>query len=356
MSLRTILRKELLWSRHRILALAFVLVLLPAALAGASVFFQSTLPKDAPVAVVAEDDAVSEAEYDVVAASFRLFSKPIRYDSEARALRDLERETVYAVVSVPPDLDDPAVDRVNMTVTIGGDMTPYREPSGALVSVVSATMNRQLDKRVVVDREIRGDERKLASYLLPSFLLVLVFTFAFAYLPYNLASEEAVLDRLRVETSLEAVVAGKLLFFTALLAVPLLVFQGLGLALGYGVNLLAPGAILAYGLTFLACGAIATAVTFASGFDTTGRLLNVLVLFAFLGFSGLVYPAGFFSPLRRGVIRLLPTHYAMITVRGTALRGLPTAEFGTWLGGVALFALAALVPLKLAMTAYERGA
>ncbi len=34
---------------------------------------------------------------------------------------------------------------------------------------------------------------------------------------------------------------------------------------------------------------------------------------------------------------------------------LPPAEFGTWLGGVALFALAALVPLKLAMIAYERG-
>lgn len=354
MSLRTILRKELLWSRHRALALLFVLVLLPAAFAGASVFFQHVLPKDAPVAVVA-DEEVSEEEYDVVAASFRLFSKPIQYDSERAAMRDLERETVYAVVSVPPDLDDPDIDRVNMTVTIDGDMTPYREPSGALVNVVATTMNRQLDKRVVVQRSVRGEERRLSSYLLPTFLMILVLTFAFAYLPYNLAREEAVLDRLRVETSLDTVVAGKLLFFTALLAVPLLVFHGLGFALGYDVNLLAPGAILGYGLTFLACGAIATAVTFASGFGTTGRLFNVLLLFSFLGFSGLVYPVGFFSPLRREIIRRVPTHYAMLAVRGSSLRDLPTAEFATWLGGMALFALAMLVPLKLAMLAYERG-
>jgi ABC-2 type transport system permease protein len=353
-SLRTILRKELLWSRHRALALLFVLVLLPAAFAGASVFFQSVLPKDAPVAVVA-DGEVSEEEYDVVAASFRLFSEPIRYESEDQAFRDLERETVYAVVNVPPDLDDPDVDRVNMTITIDGDMTPYREPSNALVSVVATTMNRQLDKRVVVQRSVRGEERKLSSYLLPTFLMIIVLTFAFAYLPYNLAREEAVLDRLRVETSLDTVVAGKLLFFTALLAVPLLVFHGLGLAMGYDVNLLGPGAVLGFGLTFLACGAIASAVTFASGFSTTGRLANVLVLFGFLGFSGLVYPAGFFSPLRREVIRRVPTHYAMLAVRGSSLRDLPTAEFATWLGGMALFALAMLVPLKFAMLAYERG-
>ncbi|WP_276261004.1 ABC transporter permease [Haloglomus litoreum] len=354
MSLRTVLRKELLWSRHRVLALLFVLILLPAAFAGASVFFQHVLPKDAPVAVVAGED-VSDSEYDVVAASFRLFSKPIQYDSEAAAMRDLRRESVYAVVSVPPDLDDPEVEQVNMTVTIDGDVTPYREPSQALVSVVAGTMNRQLDKRVVVQREIAGEERKLSSYLLPTFLMIIVLTFAFAYLPYNLAREEAVLDRLRVETSLDTVVAAKLAFFTALLAVPLLVFHGIGVALGYGVNLLAPGAVLAYGLTFLACGAIATAVTFASGFGTTGRLFNVLVLFGFLGFSGLVYPVGFFSPLRREVIRLVPTHYAMLTVRGTALRGLPVTEFATWLAGIALFALAMLVPLKLSLLAYERG-
>jgi ABC-2 type transport system permease protein len=355
MSLRTILRKELLWSRHRVLALLFVLVLLPAAFAGASVFFQHVLPKDAPVAVVAGEDVDAE-EYDVVAASFRLFSKPIQYDSEAAAMRDLRRESVYAVVSVPPDLGDPAVEQVNMTVTIDGDMTPYREPSQALVGVVASTMNRQLDKRVVVQREIAGEERTLSSYLLPTFLLIIVLTFAFAYLPYNLAREEAVLDRLRVETSLDTVVAGKLAFFTALLAVPLLVFHGVGLALGYGVNLLAPGAVVAYGLTFLACGAIATAVTFASGFGTTGRLCNVLLLFAFLGFSGLVYPVGFFSPLRRDIIRLVPTHYAVLTVRGTTLRSLPATEFATWLGGIALFAVAMLVPLKLSLLAYERRA
>jgi ABC-2 type transport system permease protein len=354
-SLRTILRKELLWSRHRLLALLFVLVLLPGMFAGASVFFQHVLPKDAPVAMV-DAEGVSERDMEIAELALRLFSEPKTYESRSAALRDLQRERVYAVIDVPPGLADPNVSRVNMTITIDGDMTPYREPSGALVGVVSGSLNRQLEKRVVVRQEVAGPERKLSSYLLPTFLMIIVMTFAFAYLPYNLAREEAVLDRLRVETSLDAVMGAKLLFFTALLAVPLLVFHAVGLALGYGVDLLAPGSIAAFGLTFIACGALASAVTFASNFGTTGRLFNVLVLFFFLGFSGLVYPVGFFSPVRRALIRLVPTHYAMLAARGTALRDLPATEFALWLGGMAAFALLALVPLKLAIVAYERGA
>jgi hypothetical protein len=38
------------------------------------------------------------------------------------------------------------------------------------------------------------------------------------------------------------------------------------------------------------------------------------------------------------------------------LRSLPATEFATWLGGIALFAVAMLVPLKLSLLAYERRA
>lgn len=354
MGLRDIIHKELRWSRHRLVALVFVFVLLPGAFAASSVFFQHVLPKDAPVAVVGGENSTAD-DRELVTNTVDLASKPIAYESRSAAIEDLEREMVYAVVEVPPGIADRNVSRVNMTITIDGTMVPYHQPSGALAAVVSRTLNRNLDKRVSVDRVVRGEELKLSVYLLPTFLMIVVATFSFAYLPYNLASEEQVLDRLRVETSLDVVVAGKMLFFGTLLLVPVGVFTGAARYLGYGVRVVAPGALASYFLTFLALGAVATAVTFLSRFSTAGRLLNVLVLFFVLGFSGLVYPAGFFSPVRREIIRRMPTHYAIIAVRSSTLQSASVVEVATWLAGMAGFAVACLVGLKLAIVAYERG-
>lgn len=355
MNLGTVLRKELAWSRHQVVALLLILVLLPAAFAYGATFFQHVLPTDAPVAVVGGEN-VTAGDREVATAALGLFSKPIAYESRAQAFDALERETVYAVVDVPPGLSDRNVSRVNMTVTIDGDMVPYREPSGALTTVVSRSLNGNLDKRVDVRHETLGEERRLPAYLLPTFLFILVATFAFAYLPYNLAAEEPALDRLRVETSLEAVVGGKLLFFAAVLGVPIAVFQAAAFGFGYDALVVAPGAIVAYLTTFLACGAVAAAITLATRFSTTGRLLNVLVLFGVLAFSGVVYPAGFFSPLRREVIRRVPTHYAVVLARGTALKGHGIDEYALWVAGLVALVVVALVPLKLAIEEYERHA
>lgn len=350
----TVLRKEVLWSRRRVLSLLFVLVLLPGAFAYSSVFFQHVLPRDAPVAVVA-DAGASADDRAVVTSTLGLFSEPVEYESRPAARRALARERVYAVVGVPTGIADANSSRVNLTVTIDGDVVPYREPSEALVAILQFTLNRNLDARVDVRRETLGAERDLAAYLLPTFLMMLVMTFAFAYLPYVLAREEPVLDRVRVEASLDAAVGGKLAFLGLLLLVPVGVFAAAGAYLGYDARVLAPGALAAYLLTFVALGAVAAAVTFATRFATAGRLLNVLLLFAVFGFSGLVYPAGFFSPLRREVVRWTPTHYAMVVVRGTTLKGHDAGFYAGWLAGLAGFALLGLAALKLALVHYERG-
>lgn len=355
MKLGTVLRKELAWSRHRVVALLLLLVLLPAAFAYGATFFQHVLPTDAPVAVVGGQN-VTAGDREVATAALGLFSKPIHYEDRSEAVRDLERESVYAVVDVPPGLADRDVDRANVTVTIDGDVVPYREPSSALVGVVSRTLNRNLEKRVDVEKETLGAERKLPAYLLPTFLFILVATFAFVYLPYNLAAEAQAVDRLRVTTSLDAVVGGKLLFFGGLLAVPLLVFQAAAVGFGYDVLVVAPGALLAYVTTFLACGAVAAAITLATRSSTTGRLVNVLLLFVVLAFSGLVYPAGFFSPIRRAIVRRVPTHYAVVLARGTALKGHDLGFYDTWAVGLVAMVAVSLVPLKLAIGGYERNA
>lgn len=348
-----ILRKELAWSRHRAVSLLFVLILIPGAFAASAVFFQHVLPRDAPVALVAEPGADGD-DVELASATFGLLSEPVAYESRKPAVAALEREQVYAVVDVPAGLADRDVDQVNVTVTIDGDMVPYREPSGAVVAVVNGAFNSQLDKRVAVRKRTLGRERTLSSYLLPTFLFVLVATFAFGYLPYALAREERALDRIRVEASLEAAVAGKLLFHAVLLLGPFAAFAATDVYYGYDVTIWHPAAVSVYLLLFLALGAVATGVTFATRFSTAGRLVNVLLLFGVLGFSGLVYPAGFFSPVRREIIRLLPTHYAIVTIRGVALKGHATARYTEWLAGLVAFAVLATVPLYLALRQYER--
>lgn len=348
-----ILRKELAWSRHRALTLLVILILIPAVFAYSTVFFQSVLPRDAPVAIVADDGADGD-DMELATATFDLLSKPVVYESREHALAALEREEVYAVVTVPPGLAAPDVNRVQVTVTIDNDVVPYREPSGALVGVVRGAFNSQLDKRVDVERQALGPERTLSSYLLPTFLFVLVATFAFGYLPYALVREERALDRLRTAAGLEVAVAGKLLFLAGLLLIPICVFAALGIHYGYAAVVWHPVAVAAYLLVFLSLGAIAAGVTFLTNFSTAGRLLNILLLFGVLTFSGVVYPAGFFSPIRRTVVRLLPTHYAMITIRGLALKGHEPTRYIDLLGGLVAFTALAAVPLYFSLRYYER--
>lgn len=351
--LRALFRTELVGSRRRLLTLVVVLLLLPAAVAGSSALFGSVLPRDAPVAVVGGED-VTATDREVARNAAGLFSEPVAYESAAAARRALERERVYAVVTVPPGLADREVAAVTVRVTVDGDLTPYREPARALAAVLEGSLDRSLEKRVTVETRTLGPERELSSYLLPTLLFVLVTAVAFGYVPHAFAREERALDRLRVEASLPAAVGVKLAVLAALLVVPIGVFAAASAWFGYGTRLWAPAAVAAYLLTFLALAAVATAVAFLTRFSTAGRLGNVLVAFAVLGASGVVYPAGFFSPLRRELIRLVPTHYAIVAIRGVALKGHDAARYADWLAGLVALVAVAAVPLALAIRGYER--
>jgi len=84
-------------------------------------------------------------------------------------------------------------------------------------------------------------------------------------------------------------------------------------------------------------------------FVNLGLAVGVLTL------SGLVYPVGFYSAVRKAVSRSLPTHYSLVTLRGTMLRGRPLALYEEYLLWLAATTLAALLFLALAIRQYERG-
>lgn len=351
-----LVRKELAWARRNAVPLLFVLVLLPGGGAYAALGFQHVLPTDTPIAVVPQDDAVSQDDRRIAGAAVTTFSDPVDYDDRDAAMRAMEREEVYAVLTVPPDLTDETRGTATFHLYTDGDMVPYQEPSRAVASITRTSLRQVLPRNVEVQRHERGAALTLSEYLVPTFLMLLTMLLAFTYLPYALVTESRALDRVRVAGSIESAVVAKLLSFTVLLVVPLAVAQAAAFVLDYRVSTLAPGALVVFPLTFLYLGAFAAAVTVISRFATWGRLMNVTVMLVLFTFSGLVYPVGFFSVARRQLVRLFPTHYSMIVARGHVLKGLDAVTFADMYGLLVVTTAVALGALKLSAVYYERGA
>jgi len=356
MDLSSLLGKELTWGRHKILALTAILVVLPAVFAYATFGFQHVLPTDAPIAIAPQSAAVTQDDMNIATAAVTVFSDPQTYATEAKAMQALSREQVYAVVTVPPNLTDGSLGTAQFDVYVDGSVVPYHTPAQAIENIIEFGLGETLPRDVVVDREVVGTEYSLSSYLVPTFIVTLVALVALAYLPYTFDSEAAVLDRLRVETSLYAVVASKLAFFAALLLVPLAVFDLVGAYMEAGVNVVGVGTAIVAVLTFLFLGLVAATVLLLVGFGAWGRIANLLVLLFVLGFSGLAYPVGFFSPARRWLVRHVPTHYAAITTRGFVLRDDPIWLYADWLLGLAGAVVVAALAFAGAVELYERRA
>jgi ABC-2 type transport system permease protein len=356
MDLSSLLEKELTWGRHKRLALLAILVVLPALFAYATFAFQHVLPTDAPIAIAPQTTAVTQDDLNIAKAAVTFFSDPQTYETEAAAMDALNREQVYAVITVPADLTNESLGTAHFDVYVSGSVVPYQQPAQALTSITSYALDSTLPRDVTASRHVVGENHSLSSYLIPTFVLTLVALVALAYLPYTFDSEAAVLDRLRVETSLHAVVASKIVFFAGLLLVPLAVFDVVSHAMGADLQVLSVGTVAVTLLTFCFLALVATTVMFLVGFGAWGRITNLLVLFFVLSFSGLAYPVGFFSPARRWLVRHVPTHYSAIATRGFVLRGDPVTAYTDWLLGLVGAIAVAAVAFAGAVELYERRA
>ncbi|WP_232685819.1 ABC transporter permease [Halobacterium zhouii] len=356
MDLSSLFRKELTWGRHKLLALFAVLVVLPAVFAYATFAFQHVLPTDAPIAIAPQTASVTRDDLNIAKAAVTFFSDPATYETKAAAMDALNREQVYTVLTVPPNLTDGSLGTAQFHVYVSGSVVPYQRPAQALTSITSYALDNTLPRDVTATRHVVGKKYSLSSYLVPTFVLTLVSLVALAYLPYTFDSEAAVLDRLRVETSLHAVVASKIAFFAGLLVVPLAVFDVVSASMGADLHVLSVGTVVVTLLTFCLLSLVAATVVLVVGFGAWGRIANLLVLGFVLTFSGLAYPVGFFSPARRWLVRHVPTHYAAIATRGYVLRGDPVTAYADWLLGLAAAVVVAAVAFSGAVELYERRA
>ena len=351
MNVISLLRKELNWSRHRIRTVVVLFLVVPGIFATRTLFFEHTLPENSPVAVTPEDDSVSSDSLKIVRGSLAFVSNPKIVNDSDDAFRQLSREEVYAVVEVPRGLTD-ADANVTVDVHVDGSVTIFRLPSRALATVLSETLDEIAPANVDVERPIVGTDTSLSAYLLPTFLMVVVMLVAFTYLPYALASESNIYDRLRVKTSITNVIAAKLLFYTALVVPSILVVYAVGTLYGYPLEPLSVPVVATYLVAFLALGSLSTSIMFLTEFGNLGRIMNVAVFFALVPLSNLAYPAGFFSTLSRSIARANPLHYATIIGRSLLLKDVQVGLFADWLLGLGVWLLGSLVVLRLSITYY----
>jgi ABC-2 type transport system permease protein len=352
MTTRSLLGKERRWVRRNWRALAVVFVLAPALLAGATAAFDQTVPRDVPVAVAPADDAVTDDELAAAAGVVRSVAHPVSYGSTDAATAALSREEVYGVVTVKHGLYDAGAN-VTLSFAVDGAMVTYREPSRAVAAGIREQVS-VFPATVTVERTVTGVERTLSEFLFASGAVVLLAGYAFVSLPYNLARERRVFDRIRVESSLAAMLGAKGVLFGALGALGVGAYAAAGAALGYRVALVEPVALAALGLTGVAAGATALSIGFLTRFSSTGRFLTVALLAGLVAFSNPVYPAGTFSALRRTVAGWMPLHHATVAVRAVALKDLPAGLVADRLVVLCGVAAASLCWLAVAVRVYER--
>lgn len=355
MSLISLIRKEVHWSKRYVLVLLLLFVVVPLVFAGASIVFQDIVPRDVPVAVMPEDENVTEQDLSIVEAGILQWTDPTQIDDEEEAHRLLEREEIYAIVQVPPGyLEEDS--NASFRLIIDGSIAPFENPSELLVDFIEAELNQTagIAENVTVDREVVGDERGSEEYLYPTFMMGLLIFFAFVYVPATLRREAAVLDRIRVESSLEALIGVKLATVTVLMSIPLAIFHLVGIHYEYTVNTTAYSALGVLLLTFLLMATVSSIIMVLSRFSSTGQFVNVILLLGLLVFSALVFPLGFFTEIRTMIAQTLPTHYAMIIVRSIMLKNSELSLFADWVVGLVVLQVIAILALKASIVYYRR--
>lgn len=365
-----LLRKEIHWSKRNLLVLGFLLIIVPASFGMSSVAFQETVPENVPVGTMAQDENVTDQDLSAVEAILNLYTNPTRIDdhpdyesNREDAMRMLEREEIYAIIEVPPNIREGDEDtEETFRFVIDGNIAPLMEAAPFIEELVEGRLAEDRDTiegNFTVENEIVGldhveEERSLAEYLYPTFMMMVLMFFAFTYAPYNLARDANVLDRLRVETTLESLIASKIVYLTALMVVPLVVFGAVALWFGYAISTLAPIPLLIMLLTFSFLTTIAMSIMVLSRFSGTGQFVNLLLMIGVIGASAIDFPRGVASSLRPLIAEWLPTHYAMIAARSLMIKDLPASLYWDMIALLVVFQVLAIIGLKASIIYFRR--
>lgn len=328
-------------ARRRIAALLVGFALLPGLLVVGTAGFDQTLPEDVPVGIAPATAETTADDLTVTRGGVALLGTPVEYENEEAALRGLDREEVYLVVIVPPDvLDEESTTEFRMVWH--GSAVPLIEAIGLLEAVLSVELSSFLPGEVDVTHEQRGTELTLSEYLIPTGTTLFVLVVGLLFVPYDIMTDRQVLDRIRHQSRLEAFVAAKLLFYTLMMGIVLAAVAIANVPMEYRVAPLRVETATAVGLLFLSTAAVGIGIGFLFGLDRTALFVNLALLIGLVGLGSLMYPVGFFSSTRMAIARTLPPHYLAIVIRGHLLRGDGFGLYADWYRFIGVYVVGCL--------------
>jgi len=346
------LTTELYGARRKIAVVVVGFALLPALFMTGTVGFDKTLPEDIPVGIAPGDETTTEDDLILTEAGVALLGTPIQYETEAEAIHSLDREEVYLVVLVPPGLTDETTTAA-FQIQSHGSAVPLSDATGLLVSILNAELQSLLSGEVELTHEQRGMEFSLSEYLIPTFITVFVMAIALLYIPYDIMSNRQILDRVRHQSRLESFIGAKLLFYGGLMTVMLAAFAAVNHFLDYHIHPLRIETVTAVGLLFVSTAAIGTGIVFLTNINRITLFVNFGLLIGVVGAGSLLYPVGFFSPIRMEIARLLPVHYLNIIIRGHFMRGDEFGLYADWYRLLGVYTLGCLAFCGGCIRSYE---
>ena len=335
--LKALVGRDFLTIERNVLMLLFI-ILLPVGFGIMFASFKEVIPKSTPASVIAADANVSDA--DMRFATYSILSQfcSPTVDSRDDAFRKLSREESYFVVSVPAGIRE---GKGNVTIYVDSSLSPVAEVSGYVVEILTYELGRAgLSPQITVVRI--GSQITPIEYFAPGVMLILLALAGVVIVPFNTIKDSGIMSRVLSSVNIWEFICSKLLFSLILALVQiamLLVTQSYLEMPLMNINYLSAAAII---LTSFALTSTGMFVAFALKLSNTGRYVCALIFGLVTAFSGALYPVGFLPSYLQVVPKILPSYYALVVLRGFAVKGLGAGIVQDYIGIVFLWLIASV--------------
>ena len=335
--LKALVGRDLLTIERNVLMLLFI-ILLPVGFGIMFASFKQVIPKSTPASVIVADANVSDA--DMKFATYGILSQfcSPTVDSREDAFRKLSREESYFVVSVPAGMSK---GKGNVTIYVDNSLSPLAEVSDYVVEILKYELGRAgLSPEITVEKI--GRRITPIEYFAPGVVVILLAVAGILIVPFNTMKDSGIMSRVLSNVNIWEFICSKLLFslLLALIQIAMLLATQSYLEMPLmNINYLSAAAIV---LTSFALTSTGMLIAFALKLSNTGRYVCSLLFGLVTAFSGALYPVGFLPSYLQMVPKILPSYYALVVLRGFAVKGLSASILQDYLGIVVLWLIISL--------------
>jgi hypothetical protein len=315
--LKALVGRDFLTVERNALMLLFI-ILLPVGFGIIFASFKQVIPKSTPASVIAADANVTDA--DMRFATYSILSQfcSPTIDSQEEAFRKLSREESYFVVSVPAGIKE---GKGELKIYVDNSLSPLAEVSDYVVEILKYELGKAgFNPAITVEK--RGNRIVPIEYFTPGVFIILLAITGILITPFNMMKDSSMMPRILSSAGVAEFIASKLLFslLLGLVQIGILLATQSYLEMPIlNLNYLSLATIILISMAMTSTGIF---VSFALKLSNFGRYFCSALFGLIAAFSGALYPTGFLPSYLQLIPKMLPTYYALVVLRGFAVKGL----------------------------------